>query len=151
MGLSKEAAEKARRNGRLGGRPKGGKNASTLEREEVMRQFRERVARMMPALTHAQAALAKGLTFLYVIKTDKKGNKSAPQIVTDTETIEAYLSDELVNDDHEYYFMATEKPNNSALDSLQDRAFGKATQPIGGPDGGPIQVEVTQYAPPKSK
>ncbi len=149
MALSKENAAKARENGKKGGRPRGSKDPHTMEREEVMRQFRERVSRMMPALTVAQAALAKGLTFLYVIKTDRKGNKGKPQIITDTDTIEAYLSDELVNDEHEYYFMATEKPSNQALDSLQDRAFGRATQPVSGEGGGAIEVVVTQYATKK--
>lgn len=81
--------------------------------------------RAMRGLRQAQVALAKGVTFLYVIRTDKKGNRSKPEIVTDQFVIEQYLADELDNDDEEYFFLATKEPNNEALKDIQNRVFGK--------------------------
>lgn len=82
---------------------------------------------------NAQMNLALGVQLLYVIRTVMEGKKQVrqrPELVTDQPTIEAYLAGELENDDEEYYFITTERPDNRALDSLFDRALGKAKQPI---------------------
>lgn len=79
---------------------------------------------------NAQMNLAMGVQMLYKITTDKKGNRSKPELITDQPTIEAYLADELGDEENEYYFITTERPDNRALDSLFDRSFGKAKQPI---------------------
>ena len=67
---------------------------------------------------------------LYCVKTYKNGKRSKPFVITDQKTIEAYLAGELGDEKNEYYFIATHKPDNKALDSLFDRVFGKATTPI---------------------
>ncbi|MCX6822232.1 MAG: hypothetical protein NTW30_05660, partial [Candidatus Aenigmarchaeota archaeon] len=74
--------------------------------------------------------VAKGLTFLYRITTTKKGIKSKPELVRDTATIEAYLADELDEEEDEYYFMSTKEPDTKAIDSLLDRVHGKPKQSI---------------------
>lgn len=122
------------------GRKPGSKNPATLEKERVLADYRQKILRGSSKLYQAQMALATGLTFLYVIRTETVGKKTIrhkPELVEDPETIEAYLAGELDNDDDEYYFMSTKEPNNSAIDSLTNRVFGKPVQPIAGDDEAP--------------
>lgn len=128
--------EANRKNAKKGGRKRGKKSPVTIEREIAFKHLRERVVRMTDSLINSQAALAKGLTFLYVIKTIK-GKRQKPRMIKDQLTIEAYLADELSNSDSEFYFMATERPNNQAVDSLLDRTYDKSIQrtELTNPDG----------------
>lgn len=112
------------------GRPKGRLSDHVRERRIAEQEFRDRVIRSKDALMNAQMNLAMGVQMLYKITTDKKGNRSKPELITDQPTIEAYLADELGDEENEYYFITTERPDNRALDSLFDRSFGKAKQPI---------------------
>lgn len=124
-----------------GGRPKGSKTKATLEKEAVMKVLRQKILRSATPLYLAQMSLAKGLSLLYMQKTTKQGIKLKPELVTDMNTIEAFLNDELnENGDSEYYYITTERPDNRAIDSMFDRVFGKAMQTteVSGKDGGPI-------------
>jgi len=112
-----------------GGRPKGSLNKTTKERKEAEQYFRDRVIRSKEALVNSQLSLAQGVQMLYVIKTVEENGKrlkQKPEIVTDQETITAYLAGEFEDSLDEYYFITTERPDNKALDSLFDRALGKA-------------------------
>jgi len=128
------------------GRPKGAKSKATLEKEKVFAALRQRILRKADSLLDSQFSLAHGQQFLYKIEKTKvigpKGGISykseKPKLVTDEWEIRAYL-DELVDkhngeflDEHDrsatYYFITTKEPNNMALDSMFDRAFGRATQ-----------------------
>lgn len=112
------------------GRPKGRISEHVRARRIAEQEFRNRVIRSKDALMNAQMTLAQGVQMLYCITTDKKGNRSKPELVTDQSTIESYLAGELEDEENEYYFITTERPDNRALDSLFDRSFGKAKQPI---------------------
>jgi hypothetical protein len=97
--------------------------------EEIIK---ERVERSVNKLLSQQMAIAQGLTFLYVIETKsfiKDGKKvtrrSKPKIVKDEDLIADYLAGDLDNDENEYYFMATQRPDNKAIDSLLNRAYGR--------------------------
>lgn len=112
--------------GRKGGFAKAGHKSPVKLLKDAERELGEQFfMRSMRGIRHAQVALAKGLTFLYVIKTDKKGNRSKPEVVTDQYTIEQYLADELDDDENEYYYLATKEPNSDALKDIQNRVFGK--------------------------
>ncbi len=143
------------------GRKKGSKSPQTLEREEVLRQFRQRAMRSADLLFDAQMTLARGQTFLYRIDKEwiktgvsKNGEEKGwwkskkPVLVTDKDEIQEYLTnkDEGDNENEEgssYYFLTAKEPNNQAIDSILDRSLGKPTQPIGGEDGKPIAVAIT--------
>lgn len=135
--VSQKVIDNAHKAGKLGGRPIGSKTEATLQKEAIARELKQFFMKVAKPLAISQAALAKGLTFLYVIKTYKGGKRSKPMIVKDTDVIERYLAGELDNGQNEYFFMATERPNNQALDSIFDRSFGKAiaTVEITGKDG----------------
>lgn len=122
------------------GRPKGAVSPEKKAQQKAFEDMKKKILRSQNALLRAQIGVAKGLTFLYVIR---KGSKK-PQIVTDVEIIEAYLADELENDEDEYYFMSTKEPDTKAIDSLIDRVHGKARQNIGldgGDDDKPIAIQ----------
>lgn len=115
------------------GRKAHSKNKKTLEREKVLEAFRERVGRHADRLFNAQANLATGETYLFVVITEKgKGGKETrhTEMVTDPETIKAYLDETLDVGDDEYYYISTKPANNMAIDSLLNRAFGTPNKNI---------------------
>lgn len=108
-----------------------------------------------------QLSLAKGQHFLYKIEKEliigpkggKKYVKSKPILVTSEPEIRAYI-DGLVeegemDDENDplatYYFITTKEPNNMAIDSMLDRAFGRATQrtELTGKDGQDLPFNLT--------
>lgn len=129
------------------GRKKGTKNAATLERDAVMKTYRDRVMRDADRMHQAQTILAFGQTFLYRIdkewiKTGKGGfwRKKPPVRVTAEHEIASYLERRIVNGDQfeeddsdggaAYYFITTKEPDKYTLDSMFDRTFGRAQQHI---------------------
>ena len=137
-------SEANRINGKKGGRPKGAKSPTTLEKEAILKAFRERAMRHADILFDAQITLAKGQTFLYKIEKEKitgpRGGVSyrpkRPQLVTNQLEIEQYLEGLIdegdIEDDQDrestYYFITAKEPNNQAIDSLLDRTFDKPKQ-----------------------
>jgi hypothetical protein len=128
------------------GRPKGKKNAATLEKEAVLKEFKEKVLQSADVLYASQITLARGQTYLYKIEKEEvigpKGGKSyknkRPELVTAQSEIEDYLKG-LIDDgdkdnnsdpDAVYYFLTTKDPDNRAIDSMLDRTFGKSLQSI---------------------
>jgi len=92
-------------------------------------------------------SLAQGVTYLFKIHTDSKGNKGKPELVDSQYEISAYLNGEYEGEPDDYYFITTERPDNKAIDSMLDRAFGKAPQKLEhtGKDGDPISfVDMTK-------
>lgn len=141
------------------GRKPGTKEKSTLEKEAVLKAFRDRVMRNADILFDSQMTLAKGQTFLYKIEkelqTGPKGGKkyvsSKPKLVTDQYEIERYLDGLIVGGDMDdendpnatYYYLTTKEPDNKAIDSMLDRTFGRATQPLAGDNDSPIRLQIT--------
>jgi len=136
------------------GRKRGSFGKGTMEKKIVFEEIKSRVLKSAQALLDSQMNLALGVQMLYMIKTDKKGNRSRPVLVTDRFTIEEYLAGELNNSgDEEYFFITTERPDNRALDSLFDRVIGKATQPIDldPKDEGGFKLTITKFSNAKNK
>lgn len=158
--------EQARLNGKKGGRPKGVKTLAILQREEVMAKWRQRVFKFADRLLDSQMSLAAGQMFLYRIDKEfvatGKGpaggfyKKLRPVLVEDELEIRAYVERDVeganpVDDDNDsgssYYYITAKEPNNQAIDSMLDRAGGRAvaiTQ-VQGHDGGPLEVKVINY------
>ena len=114
------------------GRPKHSKNPETIEREEALKQFKDRVAKSVEKIFNSQLDLAVGEKYLFVIRTTGKGAKQRREtsIVEDPETIRQYLDGELHNTNEEYFFMTTKPANNQALESLMSRAFGRPKESV---------------------
>lgn len=124
------------------GRKKGTLNPATVERDEMLRQFRTRVMEATHSLMNAQMGLAKGSQYLFKIKT-YKGQKSDPILVKDQTEIEQYLRGDFDDEEYKtgnntvYYFLTTKDPDNRALEALFNRTYGKAKESIelSNPDG----------------
>ena len=126
------------------GRKPGSKSKATLEKEEILAVVREKIMRRAERIVDSQTSLALGQQFLYKIeKVRKKGTKGGttyerqkPELVTSQLEIEAYLDgltkEGDINNENDpaatYYYLTTKEPNNQAIDSMMNRAFGKPVE-----------------------
>jgi hypothetical protein len=62
----------SKKNGLLGGRPKGRKSNKTLEREAAAKVFGDMVRQTMKPLFHSQLSIAHGVSFVYRIDRHKR-------------------------------------------------------------------------------
>jgi hypothetical protein len=93
-----------------------------MERAAVKQAFEERAAKNAARLFNSQMALAEGLQILFRVDKDSKGNDLPAVQVTDAEEIKSYIDG--TTEGSEYYFISTKTPDNRAIDSMLDRAFG---------------------------
>jgi hypothetical protein len=114
------------------GRPKGSMNPSTKERMKIKEAFQARVAANADRLFNSQFNLATGEQYLMCKTTVGTGaqRKTVTEIIQDPETIQAYINGELDDSEDEWYFISTKPANGMALDSMLDRAFGRAESKI---------------------
>lgn len=118
------------------GRPKGPQSLAKRTKAEAKERFIERVQQNVDTLFAAQLSLAKGEQHLFVKyhTGEGKDRRAHIDIVTDPELISEYLTDNgyTLNQesDDEYYYISTRPANNQAIDSLLNRAFGKAPEKI---------------------
>src|SRR5262245_46512589 len=109
--------EASRINGRLGGKPK---HRSTIEREELLRQFRARVAAEFPQLTDALFTAARGVTHL--MAKDRDG--------TWTEVTDPHQMLRVLNSGEQFYKLSARNPEIRALKEIFDRTFGLPKQEL---------------------
>lgn len=136
------------------GRKKGTLNKETLEKLRVAEHLRQRTLRVADVLFESQLSLARGQSFLYRIdkvwvESGKKGwwKSKKPVLVTDPEEISNYLEG-LYEDGEEdnggasYYYITAKEPNSQTIDSMFNRALGKAPISLehSGPEGAPIAI-----------
>lgn len=113
------------------GRKPGKLSQKTIEKLAIKKQFEDRVARHADDLFQAQITLAKGAQYLFVRrrqKTAKGWRWSRLERVEDPEIMIDYLDGKFKDSKDEYYMITADKPDSHAIDSLLDRAFGKAPQ-----------------------
>ena len=124
------------------GRPKGSYSDEQRERIKTEREMNIRIMENVHRVLGAQLALALGTQYLFKIETDEKGKKSKAQMVTNQDEIQKYIDGE-IDDPDCYYFITTEKPNIQAIQSLFDRAYGKAVQKVAltDPQGNGIDID----------
>jgi len=122
---------------RLGGkRENSGRKVlqKTIETIEVKRKFIDRVNKKADKLFNAQLDIAIGEKYLMVrIPIDESKKKYKTEIVEDPEIIKEYIDDNgqtLNSSGDDYYFMTTRPANNQAIESMLNRAFGKAPEKI---------------------
>lgn len=134
------------------GRPKGSKNLSTIEREEALESWKSDVAKRTRGLLQAQTILAVGCIKVFCIHSHWEGSgknrrlvKGKPKVVeSEWEIIKAldyeYGDGDSPNTDTEYYFVSTKDPDNSAIDSLLNRTFGKPKESVAVEHSGKISL-----------
>lgn len=108
------------------GRPRGSKNKLTKDAKVREKTIKERILKNADELLNAQLQLAKGVNFLYEIRMrNVAGRRKAEHIlVTDPKKIKAFMDGDL---EEQYFYVSAQAPDNRAIDSLLNRAFGKAT------------------------
>lgn len=108
------------------GRPQGAKNKLTKDAKVREKGIKERILKNVDDLVNSQLALARGISFLYEIKMRNVAGRRKPEhiLVKDPKRIKQFLDGDL---EGEYYYISQKAPDNRAIDSLLDRAFGKAT------------------------
>jgi hypothetical protein len=111
------------------GRPKGKLSELNEQRQAAKKRFIDRVNKMVDQLFNAQATIAQGATYLYRVDKDAKGNNLPAVIETDPEVIRDYIDGNLEDSDS-FYYITTERPDNKALDSMLNRAFGKPEEKL---------------------
>jgi hypothetical protein len=120
-------------NGKLGGRPPGRRNTKTIAREAAAQQYQQLVLqRLLPVFEH-QYSLVKGTAHLFRIEEKANGAKEHV-LVQNPDEIGDVLSQmdswegQVVND--QYYYITVKAPESRAIDSMLDRAIGKAAQKV---------------------
>jgi hypothetical protein len=134
------------------GMKKGTKIKRTLEKEEALRLYRERVTKHADEIFNAQFSNAKGNVYIYqIIEVDKKKKHI---LVTDPDEILKVLDANqgqsgLVGED--YFIVTVEKPDNQAIKDMLDRTFGTATQTVVTEDDKGTKQPITfNYVIPKN-
>lgn len=137
------------------GRPKGSMNEASKFRKAAKMEFQRRVANHVDKIFHSQFDLALGEKYLMVkrVEGEGKNRKTWVEVVEDVGTIKDYIEDDGVslNRDagEDYYYMTTKPANNMALDSLLNRAFGKADESLDITSDGEKLEPVVIYRPEK--
>jgi hypothetical protein len=118
------------------GAPKGKTQQRSLEKDAVMKEFRQRVMKQVDPLFNAQYAKAVGSVMVFRVDEEELENGKTKKVhvhITDPEEIKQVL------DEHEgsagivgqsFYFVTDVLPDSKAIDSMLDRTFGKAQQSV---------------------
>lgn len=111
------------------GRPKGKLNKSTIEAMAVKQEYLAKVRKQADRLFNAQMNLAEGVTMLFKVQKDDKGNSKKPELVTSQSEISQFIEecggyDGKMNGDT-YYFLTTKVPDSRTITDMLDRAMGK--------------------------
>ncbi len=118
------------------GAPKGTIQRRTLEKSAVARELRERTMAHADNLFNAQLAKAVGSVMVFRVDEEEIGGGKTKRVhthLTDPDEIKRVLDKNeggagIVGAD--YYFVTNIAPDNRAIDSMLDRTFGKAMQPV---------------------
>lgn len=111
------------------GRPKGRLNQSTIDAMAVKKEYQDKIRKQADRLFNAQMNLAEGVTMLFRVEKDSKGNDRKPELVTSQEEIAQFIEecggyDGQMNGDT-YYFLTTKVPDSRTISDMLDRAMGR--------------------------
>jgi len=115
------------------GRPKGSMNKSTKDKKIAEQEMIQRIVNNVEKIINSQLTLAQGLSYLYRIDETGEGKEKRREhvLVEDPEEIKEYLDAEENGETLDsYYYISTKSPELRAIDSLLDRAFGKAKESL---------------------
>lgn len=132
------------------GRRPGSQNEATKQRAAVKQAYQERIAANADRLFNSQFNLATGEHYLMWRHKTGSGAKerTVVEVVTDPEIIKQFINEELnQSGDDEWYFLSTKPANGMAIDSMLDRAFGKAEANLNldGELKGNLTVQLVNY------
>jgi len=116
-----------------GAKRKGTKNKTTIEREKILEEIKNIGASRAKTLLNIQTLLAVGTISVFRQEVDTNGKRSTPELVKDDRSIiraldYAFGDGEDPSNKYEFFFVQKNKPDNTAINSILDRTFGKATE-----------------------
>lgn len=124
------------------GRRHGSKNKKTLEREAAAKLYEQMVRENLQPLFRNQLWLASGLKFVY--RKEKHGTGASmriehvllenPREIADA--LDIIANGDFQDDDEGFVYVTTTPPENRAIDSMLDRALGKAVSKLDVTSGG---------------
>jgi hypothetical protein len=128
------AGDASRRNGRLGGKPKGYKHAKTIEKELERERLRQLVVAHLEPMTLAQIAHATGVSYMVLRNPDGTFTRA-----TDEKQIDAACASGA-----ESFRIFTQAPNPASYKDLMDRALDKPKEQVEvtGKDAGPLEIVI---------
>lgn len=112
-----------------GGRPKGSKNLSTIEREGIMEELKDRYYKSAHALHNARLSLAVGVQTMYRIEQDEVTKKIVHVIVSDPKEVGLAL-DEIASGAKTHYYLTMKEPDIRAIDSAENRILGRPVEMV---------------------
>lgn len=116
------------------GRPRGKKNKATLEKERVYAEYKNKIMHHADQIFQEQKKMAFGSYECYMVeyyKDEVTGKVKKNHVhITDPELINDILDDPELKQGDNYVLVRTVEPDKYTLDSMLDRAFGKATQVV---------------------
>ena len=116
------------------GRKLGKKSLKTLKKDRIKEAVNQRIFKIAENLIEAQTILALGHISIYEkIKNKDKSRKDKFILIEDEELVKEILSKTggmggII--ENKFYVIALTKPDNQAINSLLDRAFGRAQQSL---------------------
>lgn len=118
------------------GRPPGSLNPSTLKKKAIRDRLLARYEAEADAMWDAQFAHARGVSYMRLRNPDGSFARA-----TDEKQIDAAIAAGAA-----WFNIFTESPNTQAFVALSDRAIDKPTEHLehSGPDGGPIEMGITE-------
>lgn len=118
------------------GRPAGGKNAATIDKELMREALRAVLVPEMASMTAAQVAAAKGVSH-FILRDPKTGKFER---VTDPERIVLALNADGAEEGSTFY-IHTKDPSTQAYTDLMNRLLDKPAEQVKhtGEDGGPVE------------
>lgn len=116
------------------GRPKGGPDRRTIEKEELRKLYREQIVLQLPELVRAQLAVARGCHHMRA-----KDPKTGQWI----EVTDPYTIDKCLAAGEQFYDIYAQNPNVQALKDVFDRLMDQPARAleVSGKDGAPLTVK----------
>jgi hypothetical protein len=112
------------------GRKPGGKNQATLDKERALAEYRQKIIAHADQIFREQKAMAFGTYELFIVEhyEDHNGKVKARHVrVEDPELMANILDDPELQQGDNYVLVRKVEADKFTLDSMLDRAFGKAT------------------------
>lgn len=115
------------------GRPKGKQDPQTIEKNQVLQEYKNKILRHADQFFRTQKALAFGHYELFIVEhyEDHNGKvKKRHVLVEDPQLMANILDDPELQQGDNYVVVRKVEADKFTLEAMLDRAFGKATQSI---------------------
>lgn len=114
----------------------------------MLAALKQRIMQKADELLNAQMTIACGMSFVYRIVKDEEGKIRKTEMVTNPEEILEFMKEHHGAPgtiDDSYYYITTSRPEQSAIDSMFNRAFGRPTEMVEVSLGDPLGDLIKEF------